>query len=359
MSLHSSSRRIPRSMLLNRIVARSLAAAFKSAIMRSPPSSSIKKEKVKTSNAVKKQQLQQHQQQQPTTRQNKQNKHTTNDTVAAASEHKLVRDLLLQAANAPTNKCFVQNSLNTGRFDFPGSSNTNELVSKNTPSLLRSHAHLRFIINFATQFVHKLHNYLQKNGQSGGGGRKDNEDEIQVMCVEKNRGGKNSSNSSSSTSAAPFREIFVASNQERVSQADLDRALSGALAGPTATYKISPRATLVQGVVGRHAEQKLIEFFHRKFSSCESKNSVSSVFIVGERLPCATCYLFSHLAKSSSSSSSASSASAPPCGIQMLPSSGHLYIKNVADSGSAVQNLSATRAYEILSGKGHVICQEW
>ena len=273
------------------------------------------------------------------------------------------------------------------RFNFPGSACVNELVLRNvaaskqpdqpsrsirrvlTPAVTRKNGSGavgspdlisvprgplkldRTLFNLVRTLVHPLHNFLQ---QSHG---LHNEDELQVMLIP----AATTAAASGPGATTVRRRGYVATNQESLTQGTLDNATKDW--GVLSTLRIDS-LEVVHGEKGRHAEQKLIDYF-MKLTATRAKalrsrvrgisgdgwdsslavdfkgvasSEASSVVVVGERLPCAACRLYAAVTGADRH-------------LAILPSHGHMYLSTL-DRTPYVGSLSPEAALDILNGGG-------
>jgi hypothetical protein len=233
-----------------------------------------------------------------------------------------VEEILLKFRKSPF---WEANAEDPGRFDFPKTADYNELV--------KHHGHKldSFLVTVVRLLVHPLHNFLQYHHGL------DNEDEIQLMLVP--------------ILTEQYRfDAFFASNADRITQTNVRRAVKGW--GVMLQLKIRS-VKVVRGSHGEHAEQKLLVYLR---SVLRYDGSRGRALIVGERLPCAVCKLFSvpfeDIAK-------------------LFPSHGHFYVKVVAKAKALLeceQTLNPTgtvqiswlpeESFRLLSKSNRVILQE-
>lgn len=202
----------------------------------------------------------------------------------------------------------------------------------------------RFLFNTVQALAHPLHNYLQCYLGLH------NADEIQLMLMPRDgpiaeadtltrqrvgglsgAAGKNSNSPVRKGTLPSRRHCYVATNNETVSDEALQAAVKGW--GTPSVFQING-FTMVRGEKGRHAEQKLLEHLISilDVNSKKIKRPVSSrkgevpsylgdlpasqrALILGERLPCVACRIFSIPFE--------------PFAV-LLPSHGHMYLSTVA-----------------------------
>lgn len=170
--------------------------------------------------------------------------------------------------------------LASGRVDVPGTGHNNELIRCHRWSIDR------FTYNVSQFFVHPLHNFLQHYFGLHNG------DEIQVLVYPLNEG---------------RRRCYLATNQEGVTQEHIDAAITNWKVA--SVFKIES-ITVVDGEKGRHAEQKLMELARSRGVETDTEKPI----IVGERLPCVACKVFSRGFEKF---------------VKMPPTHGHLYFSTI------------------------------
>ncbi|CCW67353.1 unnamed protein product [Phytomonas sp. Hart1] len=256
------------------------------------------------------------------------------------------------------------------RYDLVGTSDINELVlkheamkprdpdmrasrfkciispEKRLPAIFKLNT---FCFNFVRSLVHPLHNFLQYHYNLH------NANELEVMLMPckgplaeadaryHRRVVSNMSSERKSGSArlklksAPLQEAaytsdgnltgrhcYVATNNETLSENNFLDAVRNW--GVAKVFDINGFTLLRTGAIGRHAEQKLLEFLVSEilpnaapeFLAPERKKTLQpteKALVIGERLPCAVCKLFARRYEPYA---------------EMLPSHGHLYLSTVS-----------------------------
>eukprot|EP00658_Telonema_sp_P-2_P000820 TRINITY_DN10298_c0_g2_i1.p1 TRINITY_DN10298_c0_g2~~TRINITY_DN10298_c0_g2_i1.p1 ORF type:complete len:350 (+),score=114.21 TRINITY_DN10298_c0_g2_i1:315-1364(+) len=225
--------------------------------------------------------------------------------------------------------------------------------------------------NLVKSFVHPLHNFLQQQECLH------NEDELQVLMLpaEDEYGVKSKKHTAG-------RVVFLATNQESLTQEGLDKATAGW--GVLSTLHITSMS-VIHGEKGRHAEQKLIDFYMSTYKKKDWANVLKNVkrlegqekrgekketaevadtpvaasveddhylpfvafegvtsgtdsaVIVGERLPCVACRLYAAV-------------TGVDRHVAILPTHGHLYLATFEHTPACVTSLSPHAALEVLNG---------
>ena len=226
--------------------------------------------------------------------------------------------------------------------------------------------------NLVKSFVHPLHNFLQQQEALH------NEDELQVLMLpaEDEYGVKSKKQNTGG------RVVFVATNQESLTQEGLEKATAGW--GVLSTLRITSMS-VIHGEKGRHAEQKLIDFYMSTYKKKDWANvlrnckrlegqekrgekkdaaevsetpeaasveddhylpfvafegvtsGTDSAIIVGERLPCVACRLYAAVTGVDKH-------------VAILPTHGHLYLATFEHTPACVTTLSPHAALEVLNG---------
>ncbi|CCW59665.1 unnamed protein product [Phytomonas sp. EM1] len=287
------------------------------------------------------------------------------------------------------------------RYDLAGTSEINELVlkhmamkerdpvihanrfkriaspDKREPVMFKLNA---YCFNFVRSLVHPLHNFLQYHYDLH------NADELEVMLMPckgplaeadaryhchlgcKTPTGRKGGSTTraielglqqravrSGDASLKGRHCYVATNNETLSDDNLAAAVRNW--GVSRVFGISAFTMLRTGAIGRHAEQKLLEFLFSEIlphaapefllsSRKENLLPMEKALVIGERLPCAVCKLFARRYEPYA---------------QMLPSHGHLYLSTVCttlsfDSSLEELLLSPASAASILMEKGSGRC---
>ena len=229
---------------------------------------------------------------------------------------------------------WVQSTNDPDRFDFPGTSDRNELYRYHPGDPSAHHTQLpggspcdnKLRAQFAAQFVHALHNILQRTCGLN------NADELQALVVAVHRDG--------GEQGRPEYDVYLASNTDATTQRDVDAAT----VNWTAMKQLRVRkVTVVNGVPGRHAEQKLLEFAASGGLSPSlrrggggTKRHQPLPLLVGERLPCVACRVFAVPFERS---------------VDVGPSHGHFYLSTVeATPGLDVADAAMPRTVMELLG---------
>eukprot|EP00672_Neobodo_designis_P018917 CAMPEP_0174854054 /NCGR_PEP_ID=MMETSP1114-20130205/29835_1 /TAXON_ID=312471 /ORGANISM="Neobodo designis, Strain CCAP 1951/1" /LENGTH=329 /DNA_ID=CAMNT_0016088727 /DNA_START=49 /DNA_END=1038 /DNA_ORIENTATION=+ len=197
------------------------------------------------------------------------------------------------------------------RFDFPGTSDRNELLRYHRRTVSDGKHRTRVVscvgrdrATFVAQFVHPLHSFLQqRNGLNTA-------DELQILVAPIMRPTSAVPTKRDGTDSGASWDIFLATNSERTTQADIDGAITGWAAVPQLRVR---RVIVIGGAPGRHAEQKLLEFAATNLSADRQRGA----FVVGERLPCVACRAF---------------ATAFEHVADVAPSHGHFYLSTVSST---------------------------
>ena len=135
------------------------------------------------------------------------------------------------------------------RFDFPGTSDRNELLRYHRRTVADGKHRTRVVscvgrdrATFVAQFVHPLHSFLQqRNGLNTA-------DELQILVAPIVRAtGAVVTKRDGSDTAARW-DVFLSTNSERTTQADVDGAIAGWAAVPQLRVR---RVVVVGGAPGR------------------------------------------------------------------------------------------------------------